>query len=48
MIVEDEDDTREMLEHVLQSYGASVLVAASAAEALQQIADAQVLRPNSV
>jgi PAS domain S-box-containing protein len=38
MIVEDEDDTREMLEHALQSYGASVLVAASAAEALQQIA----------
>jgi PAS domain S-box-containing protein len=38
MIVEDEDDTREMLEQALQSYGASVLVAASAAEALQQIA----------
>jgi PAS domain S-box-containing protein len=38
MIVEDEEDTRQMLEHALQSYGASVLVAASAAEALQQIA----------
>ena len=38
MIVEDDDDTREMLEHALGSYGASVLVAASAAEALQQIA----------
>jgi PAS domain S-box-containing protein len=38
MIVEDEDDTREMLENALQSYGASVLVAASAAEALQQLA----------
>jgi PAS domain S-box-containing protein len=37
MIVEDEDDTREMLEHALRSYGASVLVAASAAEALQKI-----------
>ena len=41
MIVEDEDDTRDMLEHALQSYGASVLVAASAAEALQQIAGEQ-------
>jgi PAS domain S-box-containing protein len=41
MIVEDEDDTREMLERALQSYGASVLVAASAAEALQQIAGGQ-------
>lgn len=41
MIVEDEDDTREMLEHALQSYGASVLVAESAAEALQQIAGEQ-------
>ena len=41
MIVEDEDDTREMLEQALQSYGASVLVAASAAEALQQIAGEQ-------
>jgi PAS domain S-box-containing protein len=41
MIVEDEEDTREMLEHALQSYGASVIVAASAAEALQQIAGNQ-------
>ena len=41
MIVEDEEGTREMLEHALQSYGASVLVASSAAEALQQIAGKQ-------
>jgi CheY-like chemotaxis protein len=37
MVVEDEDDTREMIEHALLSYGASVLVAASAAEALESI-----------
>jgi CheY-like chemotaxis protein len=37
MVVEDEVDTREMLEQALQSYGAAVLVAASAAEALEQI-----------
>lgn len=39
MIVEDEDDTREMLERALHAYGASVLVAASAAEALQQLGE---------
>ena len=39
MIVEDEDDTREMLERALLAYGASVLVAASAAEALQQLGE---------
>jgi PAS domain S-box-containing protein len=37
MVVEDEPDTREMLEQALQSYGASVVAAASAAEALEQI-----------
>src|SRR5438128_1726056 len=37
MVVEDEADTREMLEHALLSYGASVLVAASAADALEGI-----------
>ena len=37
MVVEDEPDTREMLEHALLSYGASVLVAASAADALETI-----------
>ena len=37
MIVEDEADTREMLRAALEGYGASVVVAASAADALEQI-----------
>jgi PAS domain S-box-containing protein len=38
MIVEDEADTQAMLQQALESYGAAVLVARSAAEALEQIA----------
>ena len=37
MVVEDEADTREMLRVALEGYGASVVVAASAADALEQI-----------
>lgn len=37
MVVEDEPDTREMLAVALESYGASVLLAADAAEALNEI-----------
>src|SRR5262249_35608414 len=37
MVVEDEPDTREMLALALESYGASVLLAADAAEAFNQI-----------
>jgi PAS domain S-box-containing protein len=37
MIVEDEPDTREVLREALQSYGASVLTAGSAGEALERI-----------
>ena len=41
MVVEDEPDTRQMLQEALESYGASVLGAASASEALAQIVDAK-------
>jgi len=37
MVVEDEPDTREMLAVALESYGASVMLVADAAEALNQI-----------
>jgi len=37
MIVEDEVNTREMLREALQSYGAAVIVAESAAQALKEI-----------
>src|SRR5207244_771837 len=37
MVVEDEENTREMLREALQSYGASVIVAESTAQALKEI-----------
>jgi CheY-like chemotaxis protein len=39
MVVEDEPDTRHMLRVILEQYGASVLLAASAAEALKALSE---------
>jgi PAS domain S-box-containing protein len=42
LVVEDEEDTRELLDRLLRGYGADILLARSAEEALSQLSDGPV------
>ena len=42
LVVEDEPDTRELLDRLLRSYGADILLARSAEEALSRLSDGHV------
>jgi CheY-like chemotaxis protein len=42
LVVEDEQDTRELLDRLLRSYGAHILLARSADEALSRLSDGHV------
>jgi CheY-like chemotaxis protein len=44
LVVDDDEDTRQLLKRVLESHGATVMTAASAAEALEMIAASPLQR----